>query len=173
MSTNANGGPLELILVRHAKSDWCQPGLLDHDRPLNARGLRDAPLMAQRLADARVRVDRIVSSTALRARTTATEFGTALGVEVELDPELYASSAATLAAKAAGSGVRRVMLVAHNPGLSDLAYRASAGEIAHLPTCSVARFTWNIDDAPETAWGRIDWDRAATVRLDTPRGSTI
>ena len=61
----------ELILARHAKSDWGDARLADHDRPLNARGLRDAPRMARHLAADGVTVERILASTALRARSTA------------------------------------------------------------------------------------------------------
>lgn len=129
-----------LILVRHAKSDWGDPGLSDHDRPLNARGLQNAPMMAELLAAAKPRIDRIISSTALRARTTATYFGEVLGVPVELDEALYLAPAETLLATAKACGAARVMVVAHDPGLSDLAHRLSGGAIAHMPTCAVARF---------------------------------
>ena len=61
---------IRLVLVRHAKSDWANPSIDDHDRPLNARGLRDAPRMARALAGTGFRPEVILSSTALRARTT-------------------------------------------------------------------------------------------------------
>ncbi|MFT4231965.1 MAG: histidine phosphatase family protein [Leucobacter sp.] len=134
---------IELVLVRHAKSNWGDPGLSDHERPLNGRGRRDAPVMAERLAQTGVEVERILSSTAVRARTTAEVFGRALGVEVEPDPELYLASAQTLLAKATASGTASVMVVAHDPGLSDLAAQLSGGGIEHMPTCAVARFGWN------------------------------
>lgn len=132
----------ELVLVRHAKSDWGDPSLRDHDRPLNARGTRDAPVMAQRFAALGHPVDVILSSTATRARRTAEAFAAALGLEVTLDPELYLASAERLLAKATASGAHAVLLVAHNPGITDLAYRLSDGGIAHMPTCAVARFVW-------------------------------
>lgn len=146
---------IELALVRHAKSDWGQPGLADHDRPLNERGQRDAPVMAARLAATGFRPARILSSTALRARTTAAAFGAALGVEVELDEALYGAPAGVLLATA--SGATSVMVVAHNPGMSDLAASLSGGGIAHMPTCAVARFTWDAED----------WDVAASLAPDS------
>ena len=186
---------IELVLVRHAKSDWGDPGLPDHERPLNARGTANAPTMARRLADTGITVDRIVSSTAVRARTTAAAFGAALGCEVELEPHLYDSSAKTLleAAVAAGAGggadgtggtggtggqgapdvsggaggrvsPRTIMLVAHNPGITDLASRLSAGGIAHMPTCAVARFVWSTDEWCEAATRRPDSWGLDTVR---------
>ena len=155
---------IELVLVRHAKSDWGDPSLRDHDRPLNARGQSDAPAMARRLASSGFRPERILSSTASRARTTAAEFGAALGVEVELDENLYAAPGRTLLAAAAASGVSKVIVVAHDPGITVLAEALSDGGIAHMPTCAVARFVWNEDD----------WDVATSLdpeswELMTPR----
>ena len=159
---------VELVLVRHAKSDWGDPGLPDHERPLNARGTANAPMMARRLADTGITVDRIVSSTAVRARTTAAAFGAALGCEVELEPHLYDSSANTLleAAVAAGTEARAhtIMLVAHNPGITDLASRLSAGGIEHMPTCAVARFVWATDDWREAVTRSPDSWSLDTVR---------
>lgn len=155
---------VELILVRHAKSDWGDPALSDHDRPLNARGLTDAPIMAARAADAGLSPQRILSSTALRARTTAAEFGMALGVKLELVTELYAAPAAKLLRVAAGAGASAVMIVAHNPGLTDLAYELSGGEITHLPTCAVARFDW-----ADPAWESVAGRAADSWTLETPR----
>lgn len=132
----------ELVLVRHAKSDWGDPSMNDHDRPLNARGNRDAPAMAQRFADTHGPVDVILSSTANRARSTAQEFAAALGLEIIFDPELYLAPAEVLLAKTRAAGAASVMVVAHNPGITDLAYDLSSGEITHMPTCAVARFVW-------------------------------
>ena len=63
-----------LLLVRHAKSDWSTPSLGDFDRPLNERGKKDAPVMANRLIDKKVSIDAFVSSPAKRAKKTATVF---------------------------------------------------------------------------------------------------
>lgn len=155
---------LTLTLVRHAKSDWGDPALDDHDRPLNDRGLRDAPEMARRLAESGIRADAILSSTALRAATTADVFGAELGLPVEHQEQLYGAPAAGLLAAAAECGARSVVVVAHDPGMSALAAELSRGRIEHMPTCAVAVFTW--DDG--------DWDVATAVlpvswRLDTPR----
>ena len=154
---------ISLAIVRHAKSDWGDPGVPDHDRPLNARGLRDAPRMAARLAERGFRPDRILTSTALRAATTADAFGTALGLPAEREPLLYGADADTLRQVAVESGAPSVLLVAHDPGLSILAYELS-GEIPHMPTCAVATFTWDVDD----------WDAASRTDpqgwdLDVPR----
>ena len=135
----------ELILARHAKSDWGDPRLKDHDRPLNSRGLRDAPRMARYLADAGAAPERLLASTALRARSTAEAYAAQLGLEVELDAQLYMASPSTLLQKAAATGARAVMVVAHDPGMSELAWRLSGGGIDHMPTCAVARFVFDVD----------------------------
>lgn len=158
---------IELILARHAKSDWGDPGLTDHARPLNPRGLHDAPMMAERLAQSGASVDLILSSTAVRARTTAAFFSAALGVDVEQDRELYLAPDERLFSRAAETGLASVMVVAHDPGLSDLASRLSDGGIAHMPTCSIARFEWDA-----AAWSAVE-DRAADRwSFDSPRGGS-
>ncbi|MBW9093377.1 histidine phosphatase family protein [Microbacterium jejuense] len=155
---------IRLALVRHAKSDWGDPGLDDHDRPLNDRGMRDAPVMAARLAASGFRPDVILSSTALRARTTAEAFAAELGVAVSLDPALYGAPANSLLAAAAATGAGSVLVVAHDPGMSVLAGRLSGEGIGHMPTCAVATFAWDQDDWDvATALDPDDWT------FDTPR----
>lgn len=155
---------IRLVLVRHAKSDWGNPNLDDHDRPLNDRGLRDAPRMARTLAETEFRPEVILSSTALRARTTAEAFGAEFGVAVDLDPELYGAPGRTLLAKASASAARRVVVVAHDPGMTALAERLSSGGIAHMPTCAVASFTWDEDD-----WTLVDSVDPVDWTFDSPR----
>lgn len=155
---------IRLALIRHAKSDWGDAGLDDHDRPLAERGIHDAPRMARRLAESGFRPEVILSSTALRARTTAEAFGGELRVAVSLDPELYGASAGTLLAAAAASGARSVALVAHDPGMSVLAARLSRDRIEHMPTCAVATFAWDEDD-----WDAVDAIEPVEWTLDLPR----
>ncbi len=145
-----------LVLVRHAKSDWGDPGLDDHERPLNARGMRDAPALAARLAASGFEPDVLLTSTALRARTTAGFFADALGVAAEPREELYGASARTLLATAVAAGAPRVMLVAHDPGMTVLAETLSGGGIPAMPTCAVATFAWETDD----------WDVASSIDPD-------
>lgn len=134
-----------LVLVRHAKSDWGSEVVADHDRPLNNRGMHDAPKMAARLAESGFVPDVILSSTALRARTTAAFFAAALGVELELQDRLYGASSRVLTAAAVEAGAPAVLIVAHDPGLSILASDLAPG-ISAMPTCAVARFDWETDD---------------------------
>lgn len=148
---------ITLVLVRHAKSDWGTAGLPDHERPLNERGRRDAPLMAAALAATGFRPERLLSSTALRARTTAASFAAALEVRLETLPELYGASARELWDAAAATGAQNLLIVAHDPGLSELASELAGREVM-MTTCAVATFPiagdrWPVDPSPVEEWG--------------------
>ena len=157
---------ITLTLVRHAKSDWGNPVLADHDRPLNRRGTRNAPMMARRFAETGIEIRRLLSSTALRARLTAEAFSAELGVPLELDGDLYHASAGELLAAAKSTGVSSVMIVAHDPGISDLASLLSNDGILHMPTCAVARFVWSVDSWGDAITHSVDeWSFAAPKLL--------
>ncbi len=154
-----------LLLARHAKSDWGDPSVRDHDRPLNARGTRDAPAMARRLLAEGVRVQHIVASTALRARTTADEYAAVFRMEVADEPALYAASARTILSVAAAlpDDVDVAMLVGHNPGMAD-AVADLTGEFVDLPTCAVVECAVDVD-----AWAELIEGSGRLLRRRTPR----
>jgi phosphohistidine phosphatase len=157
-----------LFLVRHAKSSRDDPTLADRDRPLNDRGLHDAPRMGHRLAKRGAKPDAIVSSPALRALATARLFAKELGFDrdrIVVDERLYATSADELLAvvRALDDRLGRVMLFGHNPELTDFAHRLS-GTIGNLPTCAVAEFGFDT-----TEWSAVGEVAPATVALDTPK----
>ena len=141
-----------LILLRHAKSDW--PDVPDRDRPLAKRGRRDAPRIGRWLHEHGYQPDVVVCSAARRTRQTwdlvAPELGGSPAVRFE--PRAYAASAMTLLylAQELPSRYRTALLIAHNPGLSELASElAAAADIGRatgngprpgisLPTAAVA-----------------------------------
>lgn len=132
----------ELILVRHAKSDWGNPGLDDFDRPLNERGKRDAPAMAQRLLDKKISIDLIVSSPAKRAAKTAKAFAEAYGIkksEILFLPELYLAPPSVFFKVLNGldTKAKTVALFSHNEGITDFANQLSQARIDNIPTCGV------------------------------------
>lgn len=154
-----------LLLARHAKSDWGIPGLSDHDRPLNSRGRRDAPVMARRLSDEGIALDHVVSSTAVRARSTAAEYAAAAGIDVIEEPLLYAASARSILAIAAAlpDDSEVAMLVGHNPGMSDAVVELTGAFIA-LPTCAVAECAVDVG-----SWSELVEESGRLLRLRTPR----
>lgn len=161
-----------LALVRHAKSSWDHPGADDHDRPLNERGLRDAPRMAARLAaeHPELRGSALLSSTALRAATTAEAFASALDTTVRVDERLYGATPGRIIELASKQSEAAVLVVAHDPGLSDLARQWSRfpadGGIPHMPTCAVAVFDFDIDD-----WAELEASAPVRWTYDIPRDS--
>jgi phosphohistidine phosphatase len=136
-----------LFLVRHAKSSHGDLSLGDRERPLNDRGRHDASMMGKRLARHAIQPDRLVSSPALRALTTAQLFADALGhrrEDIVVEDRLYASSADALLAlvRALDATLDRVMLFGHNPEFSELARRLS-GKAFDMPTCAVVQFSFD------------------------------
>jgi len=120
----------ELILIRHAKSDY-PAGVADHDRPLNARGMRDAPrigvwLAGRQASDAKETTCVLVSS-ARRAQLTWLLASGAMGASTSTwidseEPRIYESEARVLS-RVIGElreSCRNAVLVGHNPGLDDL-----------------------------------------------------
>ena len=146
-----------LLILRHAKSSWDQPGLRDHDRPLNPRGRRDAPRMGRFLVARDFVPDRILSSTAVRARTTAelaaAEFGR--DVEIETTSELYHASpdAYVDVVEAMGGAEERLMVVGHNPGITSLVWQLTA-EGEYMPTAALAAVELDIEDWAELGSAR-------------------
>ncbi len=130
-----------LLLLRHAKSSWDEPGLDDHDRPLNKRGRKTAPRMGQLLRDEDLVPDAVVSSSAVRAATTAELVAQACGYEGEIDrrralymaaPRAYLRVINELPDK-----TTRVLVVGHNPGMEDL-LEALCGRAQRMPTGALA-----------------------------------
>jgi phosphohistidine phosphatase len=158
-----------LSLVRHAKSSWKDAGLSDFERPLNARGERDAPRMGARLAAAGFRPDRLVSSPALRARETALHLAAEIGYpqgEIVFEPELYDASPDALLAviRALPAGARHVALVAHNPGLTDLSNRLCDVHIDNIPTTGVVQMELAVE-----AWDRVEPRCGRLLDFDYPK----
>jgi phosphohistidine phosphatase len=132
-----------LYLVRHAKSSWDNRGLSDHERPLNDRGLHDAPRMFERLCENAPQPEYILSSDAVRAAATAQFLLQALGLDTDrlsFDAELYHASPQTIleAARALPDSVSVAAIVGHNPGMTYAANDLAENlDLDNLPTCGI------------------------------------
>ena len=131
-----------LILVRHAKSSWDQAGLSDIERPLNERGKKDAPEMAQRLKERGVEIDAFVSSPARRAKRTARYFAEAYGREkddLQLVEALYLATAEAFRDTVSSLDDKHACaaLFSHNPGITEFASSLSNVHVDDMPTCAV------------------------------------
>lgn len=151
-----------LYLLRHAKSSWSEPGLSDQQRPLNKRGLQDAPAMGDRFRQRGETLDLIVASPALRARQTAELFAEHCGFapdSVVIDEDLYflGSGSIEQAIKRQDDQLQSLMLVFHNPDITHFVNSIDYDfRIDNLPTCGLVKLNCAIRH-----WR--DWDRASTV----------
>lgn len=146
-----------LMLFRHGKSDWNAEYAQDRDRPLNARGEQAANTMGVVLREMGEIPDRIVSSTAVRAESTAemARLSGGWAGPLELSDDLYGTSPAGALAVAAGhgKGAERLMLVGHEPTWSMLTTKLCGGRVA-VRTGTVVAIDLDIDDwsrAPEAS----------------------
>jgi phosphohistidine phosphatase len=116
-----------LLLMRHAKSSWDQPGLADVDRPLAPRGRKAAQAMGRRMRKDRLQPDLVLCSPATRVRETWDLLQEELGEDLPCRTlrSLYpgAPSRVLAALSRTGDDVSSLLLIGHNPGLTSLALR--------------------------------------------------
>jgi phosphohistidine phosphatase len=158
-----------LTLVRHAKSSWHDTNLSDRERPLNKRGLRDAPIMGRRAVEAGIRPSLIISSPAVRAWTTAKVFATELGYPVEFlqrEDDIYLASLDRLLEVVASqdAGFNNLMVFGHNPGLTDFANYLSPGLTNNLPTAGIVSVEFDRDD-----WSLFERPKTELLVYDYPK----
>lgn len=157
-----------LYLVRHAKSSWSNPEQDDFDRPLNDRGKRDAPFMAQIMHANGDVPELILSSTAKRAKQTAGAFA---GVFVKEDPDLELEGRLYLAS--VGDMLRiineiedrydKVAVIGHNPGISHLVTYLCHEDV-DLPTTGIVRI-----DFGANSWQEVSGSTGSFRWLDYPK----
>lgn len=139
-----------LYLVRHAKSSWKDASLRDKDRPLNKRGKRDAPRMAEYLSQQIVRPDLFVSSPSTRTQDTAVSFLHAFGrlkKDLVLEEQLFHGSMGEIigVVQALDDSCDSAMLFVHNPGITSAVNRMADQHIFNIPTCGAAGMSFDID----------------------------
>ena len=136
-----------LLILRHAKSSWDEPGLADIQRPLNKRGKHDAPRVGELLKEADLIPDVILSSPAVRAIKTAEAVADACGYEgnIEIKEDFYPGSPENYleALNDLPGDPMRVMVVGHNPGLEEFLNELT-GELETLPTAALAQVDLHI-----------------------------
>ncbi|MCL4205878.1 MAG: histidine phosphatase family protein [Pirellulaceae bacterium] len=157
-----------LLLLRHAKSSWDDPTVSDHDRPLNARGLRDAPKVGGLIKQHGLTPDLIIASTAARAQVTARQVALHCDYRGAIDtssslyqapPDEYRQYLRSLPDEYAA-----VMMVGHNPGLEDLLEQLT-GSYEKMPTAALAHISLEIAGWREFVAGT----RGQLIRLWRPK----
>ena len=142
-----------LYLIRHAKSDWKNPGLTDFERPLNKRGLRDLPLMKEKLADINFNPELAVCSPAQRTKTTAEVL--AKNTSCLYDPAIYEATLNDLIflINTLPNRYNEIALIGHNPSITSLSNYITENYIAHFPTCGVVKIELEIGHWNEIVQG--------------------
>lgn len=159
----------ELLVIRHAKSSWANAFQGDFERPLNDRGHRDAPAMAERMMKRGVGIQCFASSTANRALTTAVYFAEAYGKnkkDILLLPELYHAPKETFYDVIARlpNHYNTVALFSHNPGITDFVNSLTNTRIDNMPTCGIFAIKtntneWNLFERAEKEFWFFDYPK--------------
>jgi phosphohistidine phosphatase len=156
-----------LYLLRHAKSDWSNPLLPDIERPLNPRGLKNAPFMAGLLAKQSILPSLMLCSSALRTRQTAAFFSAALPqLQTHYAPELYLANPLAILEqiKKVEGNHNAIMICGHNPGLTDLINLLQTQNIGRLPTCS-----WVLLSIKNHNWQTLTEGCATLLAYERPK----
>ncbi|WPP49533.1 SixA phosphatase family protein [Catalinimonas niigatensis] len=162
-----------LFLIRHAKSSWDDASLRDFDRPLNARGKKDAPMMGKRLRQGGHMPDLMLSSPAVRTVSTAWAIADALQYSREkiltLDDLYHASPSEILnVLRRTKDTVDTLFLFGHNPGLTDFANAVCQEHIDNIVTCGVYALQLEMN-----SWKALSLDKKAVLLFyDFPKNLT-
>ena len=158
-----------LYLVRHAKSSWESDELSDHERPLNKRGLHDAPMMGKRLVSESVLPELIICSSANRAETTAQLIAKEIGYkegDIKIVADLYCASVEGLTEiiHQLDPDQNRIMVIGHNPGMTQLVNWLCDAGIFNIPTCGIATLQQN-----GSSWNNFTKGSAKLLHYDYPK----
>ncbi len=156
-----------LILFRHGKSDWGARYQGDHNRPVAKRGRKAAALMGRFLRKTGQTPDSVVTSSALRARTTvelAHESG-GWGCPVRVTDQLYDAQCQDLLREihAEPDATERLLLAGHEPTFSEMIGRLT-GQVVNFPTASMGRI-----DFDGTSWSQVEFGAGRLVWLVHPK----
>ena len=160
----------KLYLLRHAKSSWSDSSLSDRERPLNDRGHENAPRMGSRFQDRGETVNRILSSPALRALTTAQLFAQNCGYpeqDIAIEENLYFSGGGSIEALicAQQDSIDALMLVFHNPDITSFANSLDYDlHIGNIPTAGLVSFDCAIEH-----WADFNRDCTRFEYFDFPK----
>ncbi len=159
----------KLIVTRHAKSSWNNNSLSDFQRPLNNRGIKDAPVMADRLANRNLIPELVVSSTAVRALETTELLMTTLRLGTEkliTTDSIYEAPLSALEQAVCNlpDHVTLAMIVGHNPGVSSLCDHLCSNANLQMPTCAMACFDLDVNQ-----WADVYRDCGEMLWYDYPK----
>ncbi|MBN1302226.1 MAG: histidine phosphatase family protein [Melioribacteraceae bacterium] len=158
-----------VFLVRHAKSSWKENNLSDFERPLNNRGRRDAPFMADLFKSKNTLPDLMLSSPANRAITTARIFAELFAIDknkIITDPSIYEAGAGELLDIINGleNKYENVMLFGHNPSITMISNYLSDKRIENIPTCGIVKIIFKAD-----SWRSVEIGTGILASFEYPK----
>lgn len=158
-----------LYLLRHAKSSWNRPELRDFERPLASRGQGDIRKMGRRFKQAGRMVQCIVSSPAVRAKTTAMLFAKEIGFmedQIAANPELYFAGTSMFlkAVRLVDEVYDSAMLVGHNPAITEFVNTMCGADIENIPTSGLVELRLPIEH-----WSDAEYGKAELIDFDFPK----
>ena len=157
----------QLLIMRHAKSDWNDANIIDFNRPLNPRGLTNAPIMGKRLKEKGFIPELIITSPALRALTTCEIVVNELGLdrqEIQTDKKIYNADVKSLLniINNLDNSKNSAALFGHNNGITDLTVYLTDADIFNIPTSGVVLIDFPFDD-----WTLISKNTGSVVFFET------
>ena len=138
-----------VILMRHAKSSWADSTQTDHQRGLNNRGKRDAPVMAQRIVNYGILPEIMLVSDAQRTRETWELIKDIIPpCQAKFSNDLYLASPQTITKNILNTDnlIDTVLILAHNPGITEAFYSLAGVNIDNVPTSGVGCIAFDTDD---------------------------
>jgi phosphohistidine phosphatase len=162
-----------LTLIRHARASWGSAALDDIDRPLNLRGEKEAPMMGRRLSRHSLKPEQIVASPATRATSTATLIAREIGLplhDVVLHRRIYEAEMPDLlrVVQQLDNRFTHVILLGHNPGISELSAALTGLAVQSMHTCGVFAIDFEVEK-----WAEVEPGSGHFVFYDYPKGRGI
>jgi phosphohistidine phosphatase len=159
----------QLLIMRHGKSAWDDPGTADFERSLNERGQRDIPEMAKRLNKKKFIPDLIVSSDAKRAKESARLLAKSLAypeLHIQLEHAIYQANLDDLIhiIRQFDDRFNKIIMIGHNPTFTGMSGYLSDSFLDHLPTSGMVLF-----DMQVLSWKQTSKKCAKTTWFDFPK----
>ena len=161
----------ELFIIRHAKSSWAEPMQADFDRPLNERGKKDAPFMAEELRKRNIPIDLLLTSDAKRATATCHCFSNEFPqAKILIEPKLYQASSKNFyeVVQNIDDQYSHVAIFSHNTGLTDFVNDPCNVHVDIVPTCGIYAIKIAIDN-----WKDFKKGKRAFWFFDYPKNHLI
>lgn len=160
----------KVLFIRHAKSSWVDPYLDDIERPLNERGLRDAPQMGEALAH-HLLGHRLylIHSPAKRAKQTAQILASKLNIEqqqmMEYEPLYFGNGHSYMdVLQTVDESIQACLMVGHNPMLEWIAGQFNPPIFAEIPTCAVLMVNCSVSE-----WKSMQFFHMTLHKMLTPK----